>query len=182
MPTRTKRREDPQAPWRPSRPVPWPDTGDPHLDLLRAAVEARLYPYGDLVSSPGRCISSHQLSLLARGQADGMDDRQVSDFLSANLACGGNSVYRRVEDSLVYAGSVVLSGRWDPPDAMGRRDFYWTLTIEPPPGDGAAIPAASWERVRVCDAFRRAFAVPAREVPRADVAEPRWENLQALLF
>ena len=178
MSTRVKRRRAAEERWAPSRPVPWPDTGDPHLDLLRAAVEAHLYPYGDLVSSPGRCISSYQLSILERGRAEGMDDRQVSAFLSANLMSGGNPVYRNRGVAPERVGTVVLAGGWDPPDAMGRHAFYWTLTIEPRAGD----PAVYWQRGEVCDAFRRAFAVPARELPPDAPAEPCWEGNQGVLF
>ncbi|HEX8691432.1 MAG TPA: hypothetical protein VF746_03230 [Longimicrobium sp.] len=159
----------------------WPDTGDPHLDLLRAAVEARLYPYGDLVSSPGRYVSSYQISLLERGRGKGMDDRQVSDFLSANLMCGGNSVYRNRGVAPEWMGTVVFAGGWDPPDAMGRRAFYWTLAVEPRPGDVPGDSKVRWERGAVCDAFRCAFGVPARELPPEEPVN-RWEDGQGVLF
>jgi hypothetical protein len=163
--------------WTPRHPVPWPATGDPRLDLLRAAVEARLYPYGDLVSSPGRCIATYQLSLLERGRVEGMDDRQVGTFLSANLACGLTTVYRRDESGLQPVGSAVLSGRWGPPDVMGRSEFFWMAEVRSLP-DGAG---ARWEAGELCAAFRRAFGVPFRDLtPSAPAA--RWENGQGLLF
>jgi hypothetical protein len=166
--------------WAPLHPVPWPDTGDPRLDLLRAAVEARLYPYGDLCSSPGRSIASWQVSLLERGRERGMDDREVGAFLSANLACGLTAVYRRDGSRLSPAGCVLFSGRHTPPDFMGRCEFFWTLEVRPGPG-ATEEPGARWEAGVLCDAFRRAFGVPFKALP-ASAPAARWENDQALLF
>lgn len=170
----------PVQPWTPRHPVPWPDTGDPYLDLFRAAVEARLYPYGDLVPSPGRPIASYQLSLLERGRAEGMDDGEVGAFLSANLMCGLTTVYRRTAPCLEPAGSVAFAGRLTDPDVMGRRGFYWRLEVRPGRG-GHTETAVVWEAGALCDAFRRAFGVP-RKALLPDDRSARWENEQGLLF
>ena len=143
--------------------------------------EARLYPYGDLVSSPGRYVSSYQLSLLERGRAEGMDDRQVSDFLSANLMCGGNSVYRNSGVAPEWMGTVVFAGRWDPPDAMGRRAFYWTLSVEPRRARFPGTRRSGGSVERCAKRSSPAFAVPARELP-PEVPMEHWENGQGLLF
>jgi hypothetical protein len=170
----------PVQPWTPRHPVPWPDTGDPYLDLFRAAVEARLYPYGDLVSSPGRPIGSYQLSLLERGRADGMDDREVEAFLSSNLMCGLTSVYRRTAHRLEPAGSVAFAGRQTDPDVMGRRGFYWRLEVRPGLGGRAETPVV-WKAGALCDAFRRAFGVPFQALS-TDERCARWDDEQGLLF
>jgi hypothetical protein len=176
---RTTRRA-PAEPWTRRDHVPWPDTGDPHLNLLRAAVEARLYPYGDLVSSPGRPVASYQLSLLDRGRAEGMDDREVGAFLSANLMCGLTTVYRRTGPSLEAAGSVAFAGRQTDPDVMGRRGFYWRLEVRPGRG-GCPEAAIVWQADALCDAFRRAFGVPRKALP-PEARNTPWENDQGLLF
>jgi hypothetical protein len=170
-----------EASWSPAQPVPWPDTGDPHLDLFRAAVEARLYPYGDLVSSPGRSVSTYQLSLLERGRAEGMDDREVGAFLSANLMCGGNTVYRRRGIAPEPVGYVTFAGRWGAPDVMGRREFWWHLTVAQGRGNVPGDPVVVWEAASLCAAFRAAFGVPSRATPDT-AAPPRFEDGQALLF
>jgi hypothetical protein len=166
--------------WAPRHPVPWTDTGDLRLDLLRAAVEARLYPYGDLVSSPGRSVAAWQLSLLERGHEQGMDDQEVGAFLSANLACGLTTVYRRDGSRLAPAGCVLFSGRYTPPDFMGRCEFFWSLEVRPGAG-GTEEPRARWEAGELCDAFRRAFGVAFKALPACAPAG-RWEDDQALLF
>ncbi|HST59377.1 MAG TPA: hypothetical protein VLK84_11820 [Longimicrobium sp.] len=164
--------------WFPLRPVPWPGTGDPHLDLLRAAVEARLYPYGDMADSPGRSTSSHQLSLLAHGVREGMTDAEVSSFLSANLMCGGTPVYRRSAGRLDPAGYVVFSGRYGPADVMGRRPFHWHLSATP----AAGSPPVTWEAAELYDAFRRAFGVPLRTNGRTGPIPAAWDDEQGVLF
>jgi hypothetical protein len=175
----SRRAKAQEPPWQPSHPVPWPDTGDPWLDLLRAAVESRLYPYGDLVSSPGRCVSSFQLLLLERGRVEGMDDEQVSRFLSANLFCGGNPVYRRDGATLQPAGFVALSGIWGEADVMGRRAFSRRLTVR---GGSAGAPEAVWAGALAVEAFRRAFGVPYRDPAPVPNAGVRFEGAQGLLF
>lgn len=163
--------------WNPVRPVPWPDTGDPHLDLLRAAVEARLYPYGDLADTPGRSTSSHQVSLLDHGRRAGMSDAEIADFLSANLMCGGSPVHRGSPRGPVYAGYVVFAGRWGPADVMGRRSFGWLLSAT----TATDRTTVTWERGELSAAFRRAFGVPDRETDTTP-DEPAWEHDQGVLF
>lgn len=151
------------------------------LDLLRAAVEARLYPYGDLVTTPGRCVAEYQLSRLAHAQRVGMTDREVADYLSVTLMGGGNTVYRGDTGTLEWAGTVEFGGRWGPPDAMGRRRFWWRIAIAARANTVPGAPVVSWEAEEAYDAFRRAFAVPSRpDAPPA--AEVQWESGQALLF
>ena len=162
----------------PVRPVPWPDTGDPHLDLLRAAVETRLYPHGDLADSTGRITVSYQASLLAEDLRDGMTDADVGSFLSSNLTCGGTPVYRRTPDRMESAGYVVFSGRQGPADVMGRRPFAWHLSATP---RGAGAPTVTWNAHELYDAFRRAFDIPVR-VAAPQAQAPPWEAEQGVLF
>lgn len=165
--------------WSPLRPVPWPNTGDPHLDLLRAAVESRLYPYGDLVDSPGRSTASHQLCLLAQGARNGMTDSDVSSFLSANLMCGGTPVYRRSAGRMDPVGYVVFAGRCGPADVMGRRPFHWHLSATPAAAGSTTV---TWEAAGLYDAFRRAFDVPLRTIVRTAPTSPAWDDEQGVLF
>lgn len=163
--------------WRPSAPVPWPKTGDPALDLLRAAVEARLYPYGDLVSSPGRSTAAHQILQLQSGRERGMTDEEVAAFMSANIACGGTPIYRRDQQGLPPAGYVTFGGRSGPADVMGRRSFYWTLSAGYSP---AAV--VTWDGADLYQAFRRAFSIPLRHTPEPCAPTGRWEADQGVLF
>lgn len=162
----------------PVRPVPWPDSGDHHLDLLRAAVENRLYPHGDFADSTGRITVSYQASLLAEGVREGMTDADVASFLSSNLMCGGTPVYRRTPDRMEPAGYVVFSGRYGPADVMGRRPFAWHLSATP---RGAGAPTLTWNAIELYDAFRRAFGIPAR-VAAPQAQDLPWEADQGVLF
>lgn len=162
----------------PLRPVPWPDTGDHHLDLLRAAVETRLYPHGDFADSTGRVTLSYQASLLAKGLRDGMTDADVATFLSSNLMCGGTPIYRRTPGGLEPAGYVVFSGRYGAADVMGRRPFAWHLSATPA---GVGAPTITWNADELYDAFRRAFGIRARvAAPQAPTLA--WEAEQGVLF
>lgn len=162
----------------PQRPVPWPETGDPNLDLLRAAIEQRLYPHGDFADPAGGMAVSFQASRLAAGVRDGMTDSEVADFLSSNLACGGTPVYRRTRNGMVPAGYVAFSGRYGGADVMGRRPFTWHLSTTPA---AVGTATATWDAGELYDAFRRAFGIRARvEAPREPT--PAWEADQGLLF
>jgi hypothetical protein len=164
--------------WAPTRPLPWPKTGNPALDLLRAAVEGRLYPYGDVVSSPGRSVSSYQLQILAEGRAAGMDDPAVANFLSANLACGGSTIYERGPDRWEPRGYICFSGRMGPPDVMGRRGFSWDAQVT---SRGNTEPT-HWHGAELYAAFRRAFDIPFRAAPEPTPPGCAWEHDQGLLF
>jgi hypothetical protein len=175
------RHADPVRPRRALRPVPWPDTGNPHRDLVRAAIESRLYPYGDLDSSDGRPICAYQMERLERGRLEGMDDREVGAFLSANLMCGGNPVYRRVGKDLSWAGTVCLAGAFGAPDAMGRRPFAWTISTTLPRGTDSESPTMRWSGGDALQVFRSVLAVPWKAMP-CETAGPSWERDQGVLF
>jgi hypothetical protein len=108
-----------------------------------------------------------------------MDDREVGAFLSANLMCGGNTVYRRRGIAPEPVGYVTFAGRWGAPDFMGRREFWWHLTVAQ--GLGTGGPVVVWEAAAVYAAFREAFGVPPRATLET-AAPPQFENGQALLF
>jgi hypothetical protein len=171
---------DPVRPRRALRPVPWPNTGNSHRDLVLAAIEAHLYPYGDLDSSDGRPICAYQIERLERGRLEGMDDREVGAFLSANLMCGGNPV-RRVGKHLSWAGTVCLVGAFGAPDVMGRRPFAWTISTTLPPGTDAESPTMRWTGESAIQLVRRVLAVPWKALP-CETEARSWERDQGVLF
>lgn len=167
--------------WTPIHPVPWPGTGSPHVDLLRAAVEQHLYPYGDLISTPGRCVATHQLSTLQRARAQGMDDAEACAFLAVTLSMGGNTVYRRDHGTLCPVGYVAFSGHGGPRDCMGRSEIRWTIGITPLGEATLRNPSVAWNQAALADSFRRAFDIPFRDIQPVP-APVLWEGDQTLLF
>lgn len=148
---------------------------------MRAAIEAHLYPYGDLAPSPGRPIAAYQLERLARGRRAGMDDREVGAFLSANLMGGGNPVYRRVGRELSWAGTVCLTGRFGAPDVMGRRSFAWTLSTTLARETDPDPPAMEWSGGAALQVVRRVLSVPWKALPR-ETETVQWKSDQVVLF
>jgi hypothetical protein len=175
------RHADPVRPWRALRPVLWPETGNPHRDLVLAAIEARLYPYGDLESSHGRPVCAYQIQILERGRREGMDDREVGAFLSANLMCGGNPVYRRVARDLSWAGTVCLAGAYGASDVMGRRPSSWAISTTLPRGTVSDWPAMRWTGEDALQVVRSVLAVPWKALP-CETEAPAWERDQGVLF
>ncbi len=110
-----------------------------------------------------------------------MHDREVGAFLSANLMCGGNAVYRRVGRDVSWAGTVCLAGAFGAPDLMGRRPFAWTISTRLPRGTDAESPTQSWSGEDALQVVRSVLAVPWKALPCESEA-PSWERDQGVLF